>query len=318
MINSNHVVRLSEIDKLSITSITDNYYDVLRKDEKIAHRFGIWNQDQYPPLICEMGLSFYIEFSKGTKFRHILFDFSYTSKALLNNLSILSLDFSKVEALVLSHGHKDHWGGLYDFLKNFREFMPKNLKLYVGEETFNPRWFVFEDGHKVSFDKLAANKIKKYGIGIREVKKPTLIAKFLLLTGPIEQITDFEKGSKVLCIEKDVIVPDSFVGEQSLVFHVKNKGLVVITSCAHRGIINTVKYAKKITGENKVHAIMGGFHLSGSKPEVREKTLKSLKEINADFIIPMHCTGSEAIRAIADQMPDKYIVTTVGTRFTFN
>lgn len=310
-------MKLPEVDKLSITSITDNYYDVLRKDEKVARRFGIWNQDEYPPLICEMGLSFYIEVSKGTERRYLMFDFSYTSKALLNNLNVLSIDLSKVEALVLSHGHKDHWGGIYDLLKKHRKYMRQDLKLFVGKEAFYPRWFVFEDGRKIYFDQLDVSKIKNYGVEIVEVRKPTLIAGLMLSTGEIAQSTDFEKGSPILRVEKDSIVPDSFIGEQSLVFYVKGKGLVVITSCAHRGVINTIRCAQKITGEDKVHAILGGFHLSGSKPEVREATLKSLREIDPDFIIPMHCSGAEAVRAIADQLPDKYIVTTVGSQYTF-
>lgn len=310
-------MKLPQIDKLNITLLTDNYYDVLRKDEKVAHRFSIWNQDQYPPLTCEMGLSFYIEVSKGSEYRYLMCDFSYTPKALLNNLNVLSIDLSKVETLVLSHGHKDHWGGIYGLLDKHRKSMPADLQLFVGEEVFYPRWFVFEDGRKVSFDQLDADRIEKYGIKIIEVKKPALIAGLILSTGSIEQTTDFEKGSPILCVEKDTIVPDSFIGEQSLVFHIKGKGLVVITSCAHRGVINTVKYAQKITGEDKVHAIVGGFHLSGSKPEVREATLKSLKKINPDFIIPMHCSGAEAVREIGDQMPDKYIVTSVGSQYLF-
>lgn len=310
-------MRLPNIDKLSITLITDNYYDVLRKDEKVAHRFGVWNQDQYPPLLAEMGLSFYIEVSQGNKHQSLLFDFSYTPKALLNNLRVLTIDLSKVKTLVLSHGHKDHWGGLLAMLKKYRKSMPEKIELFVGEETFYPRWLVFDNGHKIDFDRLNADKVKGYDIKITEVREPTLLAKMVLLTGEILQTTDFEKGSPILCVEKDKVMPDSFIGEQSLIFKLKDKGLVVVTSCAHRGIINTVNYAQKITGERNVHAILGGFHLSGAKPEVRDATIQSLQDINPDFIIPMHCTGMEAAGIIAEQMPDKYVVTTVGSRYLF-
>lgn len=310
-------MRLPNIDKLSITLITDNYYDVLRKDEKVAHRFGVWDQDQYPSLLGEMGLSFYIEVSRVNEHQFLLFDFSYTPKALLNNLRVLSIDLSKVKILVLSHGHKDHWGGLLAMLKKYRKSMPEKIELFVGEETFYPRWLVFDNGRKIDFDKLDADKLMGYGIKIREVKEPTLLAKMVLLTGEIVQTTHFEKGSPILCVEKDKVVPDSFVGEQSLVFNLKGKGLVVLTSCAHRGIINTVNYAQKITGESKVHAILGGFHLSGAKPEVRDATIQSLQDLNPDLIIPMHCTGAEAVREMAERMPDKYIVSTVGSRYLF-
>jgi 7,8-dihydropterin-6-yl-methyl-4-(beta-D-ribofuranosyl)aminobenzene 5'-phosphate synthase len=95
-------------DKLIITSLTDNYYDALRKDEKVAYRFGIWNQNQFPPIICEMGLSYHIEAISGSEHRYLMCDFSYTSNALLHNIDLLGIDTSKVEALILSHGHKDH------------------------------------------------------------------------------------------------------------------------------------------------------------------------------------------------------------------
>ncbi len=311
------VMDLPLIDKFIITSLTDNYYDALRKDEKVAYRFGIWNQDQFPPIICEMGLSYYIEAISGSEHRHLMCDFSYTSNALLHNVDLLGINPSKVEALVLSHGHKDHWGGVYGLLDKHRMSMHQDLPIYIGEETFYPRWFVFEDGRKIYFDKLDEDKIKKYDVKITEVKEPTIVAGLALSTGSIEQVTDFEKGSPILNIEKEKIMRDSFIGEQALVFNVKDKGLVVITSCAHRGVINTVKYAEKITGIDKVHAVVGGFHLSGAKPEVIGATLGALKDINPDYVIPMHCSGAEAIRAMADEMPDKYIVTAVGSRYIF-
>jgi len=106
--------------------------------------------------------------------------------------------------------------------------MHQDLPIYVGEETFYPRWFVFEDGRKIYFDKLDEDKIKRYDVNIIEVKEPTIVAGLALSTGSIEQVTDFEKGSPILNIEKEKIMRDSFIGEQSLVFNIKGKGLVLL------------------------------------------------------------------------------------------
>ena len=95
----------------------------------------------------------------------------------------------------------------------------------------------------------------------------------------------------------------------------KGKGLVVLSGCAHRGIVNTVKHAQRMTGTDKVHAIIGGFHLTGAKPEIIQKTIADIKAIKPDYIVPTHCTGFEAISEFAREMPDQFILNTAGTRY---
>ena len=95
----------------------------------------------------------------------------------------------------------------------------------------------------------------------------------------------------------------------------RERDLVVLSSCAHRGIVNTVKHAQKMTGIEKVHLVMGGFHLTGAKPEIIQKTIADIKAINPDYIVPTHCTGFEAISAFAREMPDRFILNTAGTRY---
>ena len=109
---------------------------------------------------------------------------------------------------------------------------------------------------------------------------------------------------------------ETFIGEQAVILNAKGKGLVVLSGCAHRGIVNTVKQAQKMTGIEKVYAVMGGFHLTNAKPEVIQKTVADIKAINPEYIVPTHCTGFEAISAFAREMPDKFILNTVGTKYT--
>jgi 7,8-dihydropterin-6-yl-methyl-4-(beta-D-ribofuranosyl)aminobenzene 5'-phosphate synthase len=101
------------------------------------------------------------------------------------------------------------------------------------------------------------------------------------------------------------------------VLNTKGKGLVVLSGCAHAGIVNTVKHAQKITGVGKVHAIMGGFHLTGAKEELIQRTISDIKTMAPDYIIPMHCIGFEALVAFAKEMPDQFILNTSGTQYIF-
>ena len=103
-----------------------------------------------------------------------------------------------------------------------------------------------------------------------------------------------------------------------MVFNVRGKGLVVASGCAHRGIVNAVKQAQKISGIEKVYAVLGGFHLTGAKPEIIQRTIADIKTVGPDYIIPTHCTGFPAITAFAREMPDQFILSTVGTRFSFS
>ncbi len=121
-------------------------------------------------------------------------------------------------------------------------------------------------------------------------------------------------------MKKDgVLVHDPLiVDDQSIVINLKDKGLIVISGCAHAGIINTLEYAKQITGVNKIHAVIGGFHLSSRHYEqIMDWTVNSLKKINPDVVIPSHCTGLRAIIQIANKLPEAFVENSVGTTFQF-
>jgi 7,8-dihydropterin-6-yl-methyl-4-(beta-D-ribofuranosyl)aminobenzene 5'-phosphate synthase len=196
--------------------------------------------------------------------------------------------------------------------------------LYVGEEAFSQRFAnlpaeTFDVSGMIDLKQLRRDEIESLGVAkIVEIKDPTLIVPGAYLTGNIERVTEYEKGSPMLLIKRgEKMERDFFTGEQSLLFNVKGKGLVVISSCAHAGIVNTVKHAQKIAGVEKVHAVIGGFHLSGAKPEVIQRTIADIKAIAPEYIVPMHCTGFEAITAFQREMPDQFIINTAGTKYIF-
>jgi 7,8-dihydropterin-6-yl-methyl-4-(beta-D-ribofuranosyl)aminobenzene 5'-phosphate synthase len=156
-------------------------------------------------------------------------------------------------------------------------------------------------------------------VKIVEIIDPTPIVSGAYLTGRIEKVTDYEKVDPGRWVKRgDHREPETFVGEQSVVLTLKGKGLVVFTGCAHLGVVNTVKHAQKITGVTKVHAILGGFHLTGAKEELIRRTVADIKAMAPDYVIPMHCTGFEALVVFAKEMPDQFILNTSGTRYIFS
>ncbi len=131
-------------------------------------------------------------------------------------------------------------------------------------------------------------------------------------------MTPYEKVPATFLIKRgEKIEPDTFQGEQAVFFNVKGKGLVVLSGCAHAGIVNTVKQAQKSAGVEKLHAIMGGFHLIDAKPDVMLGTIADIKALKPDIIVPAHCTGFEAVVAFSREMPEQFVMNTAGTRYTF-
>ena len=166
-------------------------------------------------------------------------------------------------------------------------------------------------------------------------EKPSIIAGHAFTTGQIARAT-FERvlsptrmrvgmNNGIGCYPDQInpekkqatVVPDDFEHEQATCFNVKDRGLVVMTSCGHRGVVNSVKRAMAVAGTNKVHAVLGGFHLAPHKDEYVRETVMALKEINPDLVIPMHCTGEAFQEIAAKEMPGKYVRSYTGTRYTF-
>ena len=178
---------------------------------------------------------------------------------------------------------------------------------------------------------LAETQLKKAEATIHKNTGITLLpnkySPSLLITGQIPRETSFEKGFPFQYAEntheddKKNLVPDPLVkDDQAIVINVRNKGLIILTGCGHAGVINSINYAKKTTGVDKIYAVIGGFHLpadGGIYEEAIDPTLKELQKANPEYIVPCHCTGWLATNKIIDLMPEKFIQSAVGTIFTF-
>jgi 7,8-dihydropterin-6-yl-methyl-4-(beta-D-ribofuranosyl)aminobenzene 5'-phosphate synthase len=316
-------VNIPEVEKLSMTVITDNYYDCLRWPDRIATRTTVVVPGM--TLHAEHGLSYYIETVVNGKTYTFMFDYGWDFQGVSRNLDLLDIDLRKLDALALSHGHLDHHGNLIPLLKQNKAKIRKGIPLYLGEEAFNRRWvnlpkkYAPVDGYN-DLGQLNREDLENLGIvKVVEVKEPTEIVPGAYLTGNIERVTAYEKGSPILFIDRgEKRENDLFPGEQSLMFNVRGKGLVVVSACAHAGIVNTVKHAQKMTGIDKVHAVIGGFHLVGAPPAKIKGTVAGMKEIGPDYIVPMHCSGWEAITSFEREMPKEFILNMAGTKYNLN
>jgi 7,8-dihydropterin-6-yl-methyl-4-(beta-D-ribofuranosyl)aminobenzene 5'-phosphate synthase len=311
-------VKIPKIDTLIVTVITDNYYDALRPDTAISKQF---RTAPNASMHAEHGLSFFIETVTNGSAKGLMFDYGVDGRSIMSNMALLGIDLGKAAALGLSHGHFDHWGGLIDILQQNRSNIAARTPLYLGMEAFAQRYsgrFSMED--PAYLGQLDREAIESLGaVKIVEVREPREVIPGCYLTGNIERATGYEKIPPSLLIKRgDKLAGDLLEGEQAVLCNIKGKGLVVISGCAHAGIVNTVKHAQKIAGIEKVHAIIGGFHLVNANPDIIEKTVADIQRIAPDYIVPTHCTGFEAMTIFAKEMQEQFILNTAGTRYTFS
>ncbi|MCX5804424.1 MAG: MBL fold metallo-hydrolase [Proteobacteria bacterium] len=306
-----------EIERLTVTVITDNYYDALRPDPPNGKRYR-----SFPgaSIHAEHGFSCHLETVVNGRSYFFMFDYGIDSSGIINNMRLLNVDSSKFDALGLSHGDFDHWGGLMGVLEHISDKTAKELPIYMGDDVFARRYSI----RPGSPDLIDLGELKREEIEdarrfkVIVVTEPEEVVRGCYLTGKIERVTGYEQVPDTLLVEREGrIEQDYFYGEQAIVCAVKDKGIVILSGCAHVGLVNTVKYAQKITGINKVHAVIGGFHLINAKEEIIEKTISDIKTIAPDYIIPAHCTGFEAITRFAKEMPEQFILNTAGTKYVF-
>lgn len=308
-------VKLREVERVEVTVLVDNYTDLLLlQSTNVVKRAPV-----SPPqaFLAEHGFSCLIKTIDGSEEHVMLMDVGISGTCLLNNAQLLKIDLSKVEALILSHGHFDHCWALREILPK----VPKGIPLVLHPDAFLSRRLNLPAlGIQVPLPPPVENMLREAGVELRKIREDsTLAAGRLLVLGEIERVTEFEKGMPGAEAEiQGQWVKDPFSDDRGVAVKVKDKGLVVIGGCSHAGIINTVKYAQKVTGAPKVHAVLGGFHLTGPMLEpIIGPTIGEMKKIGPDYIVPTHCTGWKAINQFAKEMPEQFILNTVGTTYIF-
>ena len=277
----------------------------------------------------------HVEAQRGRDVRNVLIDFGFTPEALNTNLALLGIDPARLDALVLSHGHYDHFGGLAGFLQANAGKLRPNLPLYLGgEETFCSRQWTGPPAPG-NFGVLDRKALRAAQLNVVFAEQPTRIADLGFTAGRIAPST-FEKtlspskmkigiadglGCDAAAFTPEEraagIVPDQFRHEITTAFNLKHRSLVVLTSCSHRGVMNHLAAMRAASGITKVHAVIGGFHLAPYSEDYVRQSVAALKEADVDYVIPLHCTGEPFYDIAKKELGPKVLRSYSGTRFVF-
>ena len=259
-------------------------------------------------LEAKHGLSFHVTATVDDNKVTLLMDAGPSAEKLVHNLKELSLNLDEVNAVVLSHGHYDHTGGLIAAL----EQITKQVPVIAHPTVFQPKLSMMPHLRLIGAPFGSCDVESAKGVPIYATN-PVKIANVITTTGEVPRKTSFEKVEGFWSVKETKFVDDKILDDQSLIIEVEGKGLVVITGCAHSGIINTIKHAQKITGTTKVYAVVGGFHLIGANENKIQATIDELKKLNPEVVAPCHCTGKLGIKKFAEQFKDRFVSVHTGT-----
>ena len=312
---------LKPVDKLEIHTLQDNYIDltVMDNNDVIQRANPVKDSEIKNSLLAEHGFAALVTITSGKSQRKLLFDFGFSPHGAAENADTLDLDLTDVEALVLSHGHMDHFGGLQAMVERVGR---SGMELVMHPEAFRRlRFLQHPNGNRTYLPSLTPEYLEAAGVTAAPAREPRLLLDGqILFLGEIPRTAEFEKGSPALKYDRDGQAhQDVLEDDSALVAHLNGKGLVVLSGCAHSGIVNTVNHARHTTGVDQVHVVMGGFHLTGAPYDtVIEPTAAALKALNPNYVIPTHCTGRLAVMHLERELPEEFLLNMSGTKLTFS
>ena len=324
------MINLEPVDQIQLTILVDNLTDPLLVDQEGVARVN-WPKallgaipragSRTSPelgvpdaLIAEPGFSALVRLRKGERERTLLFDTGVSPGGMVENMRRLGISPQDIEVIVLSHGHWDHVTGMEGLV---RTLGLTQLPVMIHPEFWSRRRIRFPGLEPAELPATSRSALEGMGFEIVEERQPSFVLDgCALVTGEVDRTTEFETGfqgheaRRAGEWEADPLILD----DQALVVRVRDEGLLVLSGCGHAGIVNTVRHAQKLTGEDRIAAIVGGFHLSGPMFEpIIDPTVEALGKLAPARLIPAHCTGWKAVHRLAARFPDAFVQCAVGT-----
>lgn len=314
---------MTGLDAVILTTVTENHVDMLLSDGPNVTRAGLAHHFD-PKTSCvrgENGIAIHVDVYWGRYRYQAMFDTGMTGSVLVHNAQALAVRLDELDHVVLSHGHPDHYGGLLGLLDEREAAIP----ISTHPDAFLPRYVRLASGQVAPFynSDLTRESIARRCGRLVEHRSVLEVGPGLIATGAIPRDVDFEAPptdmsapNALIHLHDCEVGPDIVPDDQALVILIGEDGIVILAGCAHAGIINTVRYAQQITGRKRVVGVFGGFHLGfpGTPHEKTEKTIEALRELEVEFLCPMHCTGMEAMMEIARAFPERFLLNCTGTQ----
>jgi 7,8-dihydropterin-6-yl-methyl-4-(beta-D-ribofuranosyl)aminobenzene 5'-phosphate synthase len=326
-------VEIEPVDRVQITILMDNVTDPLLVDQEAVARIN-WPRALLgalptapaqvstghgvpDALIAEPGFSALVRIEKAGRERTLLFDTGVSAHGMVENMRRLGIAPADVEVIVLSHGHWDHVTGMEGLV---RALGRTRLPVMIHPEFWSRRRVRFPGLDPAELPATSRPALEGMGFAIVEERQPSfLLDGAVLITGEVDRTTEFETGFQGHEAFRDGAwrADPLILDDQALIVSLGDRGLVILSGCGHAGIVNTVRYARKLTGHDAVAAIVGGFHLSGPMFEpIIEPTVAALDAFSPSLLVPAHCTGWRAVHRLAARFPDAFVMSTVGTTIT--
>lgn len=306
---------MQSCDRLTITVLVDNYIDMLMPNTATIRRQGM--PEHFLPRrgtpLAENGISFLLKAETAGRTTTILFDAGMSGIPIIHNARVLGVDWDSIDQVVLSHGHPDHFGGIYAAF----EAMGRRVPLIVHPSAFHPRSIRRPDMMLQYFNRgLTERELVEVGAAIVPVREPLDLAPGITTSGEIPITVDFEHEVPAgrMSIRDGHVHPDPIDDYLTLIINVTGVGLVVLDPCGHSGVLSSLDHAQKITGVDALHGVLGGFHLghAGITQQKIDQTVAGLAERGLKLVAPMHCSGFRAQRAVAEALPESFALMTAG------
>jgi 7,8-dihydropterin-6-yl-methyl-4-(beta-D-ribofuranosyl)aminobenzene 5'-phosphate synthase len=311
---------LKAVDRAEVVILADNYCEqVILGSDRVTRPGGLTVKpgEEEVALKAEHGFSALVRLFVGEERHTVMLDAGRSGTVAVENARWVGVDLGEVEALVISHGHGDHRGGVARVAEQFTRPVP----VILHPDAFLERYVKQPGGGMMRFSDFRPDLFAGTPLRFETHREPVPLAGgCAAATGEIPRRTAYEKGfPPQLAVREGRQVPDVEVwDDQAIVFVVQDQGAVIITGCGHAGVVNTVRYGLELTGAARPLAVIGGFHLCWPIPEeVVLQTLADLKALDPGFLVPCHCTGWSSTQRIAQEMPERFLLSTVGCTIRF-